>query len=703
MAIQIRGKSNPVTAADETPTIAVPTGTVDGDLMIMIAGRSTAGGSVYDTPLGWYAIPGSIICGAHDVVAFYRVAASEPADYTLNIPDGAGAATYVGIIALYSDTASGVRFDPGQVANQYNASSANRVWPTLTFSAAGLLLNFATLGGNQASAPPGGSTEQWDVAGSAPRPYLMTEARSAGATGTRTATGTATTSKCVSVALIEGTLIPFAGPKVRSFTAPSSTTVDSSKTVTAPPNLAVGDLMLMQVIFTAVDRTPACTGWTMVNSVTGSNSVYVLRKVAVAGDLGATFTVTFASGSVVCGLGILAWFSPSGLPLVVDHTSSSDNASATDRTYAAGVPTVINTGMAGFGNIASANQTSVPDPSYMQERYDYNAGVRMHGWTELLSASGSAGARLPTGTASASRTITVIVAEGAAATITADFTGTPLTIFTGQSVAFTDASTASGTTITTRAWTFGDGGVSSAANPSRTYTTAGTYTVTLTAGNGTISNAKTRTAYVVVTNPTVTASFTGTPLAIYAGQSVAFTDASSAVGTAITTRAWTFGDGGTSTATNPTHTYAAAGTYTVTLTVSDGTYSNTQTRTAYVVVTAVSVTASFTGTPLTGTSPLTVAFTDASTAAGTTIATRSWTFGDAGTSTATNPSHVYATAGAYTVTLTVGDGTVSNTQTRTAYVVVAAPPGGLRPSKSGQDDREGLDATNLFIGLKKID
>jgi subtilase family serine protease len=48
-----------------------------------------------------------------------------------------------------------------------------------------------------------------------------------------------------------------------------------------------------------------------------------------------------------------------------------------------------------------------------------------------------------------------------------------------------------------------------------------------------------------------------------------FTDSSSDSDGTISSRAWTFGDGGTSTATNPSHTYAAAGTYTVTLTVTD--------------------------------------------------------------------------------------------------------------------------------------
>jgi PKD repeat protein len=48
-----------------------------------------------------------------------------------------------------------------------------------------------------------------------------------------------------------------------------------------------------------------------------------------------------------------------------------------------------------------------------------------------------------------------------------------------------------------------------------------------------------------------------------------FTDTSSDTDGSIVSRSWTFGDGGTSTSTNPSHTYAAAGTYTVGLTVTD--------------------------------------------------------------------------------------------------------------------------------------
>src|SRR5687768_5079746 len=53
------------------------------------------------------------------------------------------------------------------------------------------------------------------------------------------------------------------------------------------------------------------------------------------------------------------------------------------------------------------------------------------------------------------------------------------------------------------------------------------------------------------------------------GLACSFTDQSSDSDGTIASRSWTFGDGATSTATNPSHTYGAAGTYTVTLTVTD--------------------------------------------------------------------------------------------------------------------------------------
>ena len=75
------------------------------------------------------------------------------------------------------------------------------------------------------------------------------------------------------------------------------------------------------------------------------------------------------------------------------------------------------------------------------------------------------------------------------------------------------------------------------------------------------------------------------------------------------------------------------------------------------------------------TSGLTATCTDASTDSGGTISGRAWTFGDSGTSTATNPSHTYAAAGTYTVTETVTESGTGKTASASHTVTVAASGG----------------------------
>ncbi len=171
-------------------------------------------------------------------------------------------------------------------------------------------------------------------------------------------------------------------------------------------------------------------------------------------------------------------------------------------------------------------------------------------------------------------------------------------------------------------------------------------------------------------NPPV-AAFSGTPLSGTAPLTVAFTDASTG---SPTSWSWTFGDGGTSTAQNPSHAYTTAGTYSVTLTATNAYGSNGLTKTGYITVSAPNTNppvAAFSGTPLSGNAPLTVVFTDASTNGPTSW---SWDFGDAGTSTLQNPSHAYTTAGTYTVSLTATNAYGSNTLTKTGYITVSTPP-----------------------------
>ncbi len=117
-----------------------------------------------------------------------------------------------------------------------------------------------------------------------------------------------------------------------------------------------------------------------------------------------------------------------------------------------------------------------------------------------------------------------------------------------------------------RWWTFGDGGAAPGRNPTHTYAAAGTYAVKLAVKDNDGATASfTKSVTVGGANAPPTASFTKT----CTGLSCQFTDASSDSDGSIASRSWTFGDGGKSTARNPTHTYAAAGTYTVKLTVTD--------------------------------------------------------------------------------------------------------------------------------------
>ncbi|WP_417498540.1 S8 family serine peptidase [Lysobacter niastensis] len=83
------------------------------------------------------------------------------------------------------------------------------------------------------------------------------------------------------------------------------------------------------------------------------------------------------------------------------------------------------------------------------------------------------------------------------------------------------------------------------------------------------------------------------------------------------------------------------------------------------------------------TSGLTVTFTDSSTDSDGSIASRSWNFGDGGTSTATNPSHTYAAAGTYSVTLTVTDN-LGATNSKVSSVTVSSG-GGVQTYTNGTD------------------
>jgi PKD repeat protein len=222
--------------------------------------------------------------------------------------------------------------------------------------------------------------------------------------------------------------------------------------------------------------------------------------------------------------------------------------------------------------------------------------------------------------------------------------------------------------ISSYAWSFGDGGTSNAQHPVYEYTASGTYTVTLKVVGPGGENSLTRVNYISVAIPPPTAAFTGFPLSGTVPLTVNFTNASTGQ---FDSYLWDFGDGGSSSLSDPSHTYLDTGTFSVTLIVVGPSGADTLTFQDYIKVESPLPVASFSADPTTGVSPLLVQFTNSSTG---TILSQSWDFGDGGASIDFAPSHQYQNSGVYSVTLALLGPSGVDTLRLTDYITVLAPP-----------------------------
>ncbi len=160
----------------------------------------------------------------------------------------------------------------------------------------------------------------------------------------------------------------------------------------------------------------------------------------------------------------------------------------------------------------------------------------------------------------------------------------------------------------------------------------------------------------------------------FAPLSVNFTDLST---NSPTSWAWDFDNDGKvdSIDQNPTYTFTAAGNYTVNLTVTNSVGSNSTVKTDYINVSESSTpteptpVAAFTADVTSGIAPLQVNFTDQSTGSPTSWI---WDFGDGFSDTEQNVSHIYESAGNYTVNLTVSNENGKNSTS--ALIIVSEKP-----------------------------
>jgi len=191
---------------------------------------------------------------------------------------------------------------------------------------------------------------------------------------------------------------------------------------------------------------------------------------------------------------------------------------------------------------------------------------------------------------------------------------------------------------TTFYWDLGDGNVSALHDLTWTYTVPGTYTIELfAAGCGADSYT---TDVTVFPGPDIDFSFT--PQTACAGEPFTF----DGIAAGVSSVNWDFGDGNTSTLTDPVHVFNGSGTFNVSMSATAIGNGCTSTVT-YPVTVLAAPNVGFTTDPSNGCIDLQVAFTNTTTGGDF----HSWEFGDGNTSASNSPFHTYTVAGNYTVRL----------------------------------------------------
>ena len=242
-----------------------------------------------------------------------------------------------------------------------------------------------------------------------------------------------------------------------------------------------------------------------------------------------------------------------------------------------------------------------------------------------------------------------------------------------STVTFTNTSTGSPSSYL---WDFGDGTTNSTVkDPQHPFKNAGTYTVTLTTYYGSTPSTFTRTIIVL---PPPAFSFGKLNDSVCPGGTISFSSTVTYPSNpnAIQSYLWNFGDGGSSSAANPSYQYMNVPNkpvrYTVSLTVTDTSgcsYKDSISNYIYVKpkpIVNFGVSRSVFCVPDT---PAVVTFTDSTTV--TTNNTYFWQFSDGGQSTQKNPVHTFHGVGAYSVSLTVTSSEgCSNTLSKTRMVEV---------------------------------
>ncbi len=216
----------------------------------------------------------------------------------------------------------------------------------------------------------------------------------------------------------------------------------------------------------------------------------------------------------------------------------------------------------------------------------------------------------------------------------------------GNAINFINTST-TGSPSVNYTWDFGNGAVSGVTSPVYTYPAAGTYTVTLQAqvGGATSCISSTQETVVIYEVPAPNFSFSN----VCQADSASFANLTLYGGIpSNVTYNWAFGDGNSSSLTNPTHKYILPTNYTVTLTAttSEGCFDNSSQIISIHPMPVANF--AFNDACLTDN----MLFNSTSTVSSGML-TYAWDFDDGQISAIQNPLHLYTNDGSYNVELVV--------------------------------------------------
>lgn len=221
--------------------------------------------------------------------------------------------------------------------------------------------------------------------------------------------------------------------------------------------------------------------------------------------------------------------------------------------------------------------------------------------------------------------------------------------FNGNSFMFSNASVISSGSIVSHQWNFGDSTTSANQSPSKSFASAGIYTVALlvTSNKGCTASV----THPVTVNPSPVASFSvNNSGQCMPGHQFVFSNSSSISSGTISSNTWRFGDGNSSSQLSPSKTYTSTGSYNVKLIIASN--SNCKDSALQTVYVYPKPSASFTvNTTAQCQNRNSFVLTNNSSISNGSISGSDWTFGDGSNSAQTSPSKTYQAYGNFTIKL----------------------------------------------------